>query len=143
MKSHYNKDEFYFEYLDNMLIAEDKNEFENHLKSCDLCAKKLDQIKSALQLIKNQPEIEPKQNSWVEFLKQIHKTEKRVSYKVKLAWSVATLCVCLFIAWFFAKNILIKKEEAMLTTKDKLSYVVVINNFESERKVELLKILSN
>lgn len=140
MNKHCKKDDFYFSYLDNLLPAKEKNAFEEHLKDCASCANKLEKIKSDLQLIKNHPELIPKQNSWMDLLQTINKTKKstKYNYKFKLAWGVATLCICLFITLFFAKSINDKKEVA-LKGKSKFSYVVIVKNFESEDKLEALE----
>lgn len=143
MKNHYDKEDSYFEYLDNLMPADEKNKFENHLKNCPECRVKLEKIASDLKELKTLPGIEPAQNSWVEFVKKT-RGAKKTPMPVFFRWAAAAaaICMCLICVLFFAKNIHTGKE-VTLTTKDSLSYVVVIEGMETEKSVDILKSFKN
>lgn len=140
MKNHYDKEDSYFEYIDGDMPADEKNKFESHLKDCGACRAELEKITSDLKELKTLPEIEPAQNSWVEFVKKTRKAKKApMPAFVRWAAAAAAICVCLICVLFFAKNVY--KEKEVVKKPQKFYYAIIIPKFESPDKLDLVKYL--
>ncbi len=67
------------DYIDNQISEEEKQQIENHIRQCSYCAKELENLKFALESLKELPEIDLPQNFSKELSKKIKNEKKPIN----------------------------------------------------------------
>ncbi len=123
-----------FNYLSNLLTAEEKKELENHLLTCPLCQKysrEFQLLKAELKILEESP---PYSLFYETLLKRIKKEKKKKS----LIYALTSASFLIGLLIFLLNFINIKKEEELFFTDD---YETIIYNLSEKEAETILKSL--